>query len=359
MANPLNRMRYRNARRKYLPSPMRGGRTGWIAALLVVAIGAVTLLLEIREGGRASAIVERLSAGGEDPLELVAAAGRSHRLVFLADVPGSATTKWLAAEAAETLARTSGLDAVVVAVDPVEQPWIDRYIDSADEDAAALVARPRALGANEGTGTDLLPLFRRIWLLNRELGATRRIRIVAADAPGWPPERALSPANAVSRFGDRDRQILDALESRVLARDPRARVLVFMDGLHVVRARYSIETGGAAPVDVVPAAAAAAERFPGEVFSFLVDASVARGTNPPVASYRGTSVRDALRRAGIGGAWFGLHVDPAFGRVADIVSLTTMPGVTLTFRRPDAPLASAADAYIFLGSSVVETDTNR
>jgi hypothetical protein len=326
--------------------------------MFVLALGAVTLLLEFREGGHANAVVERLSAGGEDPLELMAAAGRSHRLVFLADVPGSASAKWLAAEAVETLARTSGLDAVVVAVDPAEQPWIDRYLDSANEDAASLVAHPRALG-NEGTGTDLLPLFRRVWLLNRELGATRRIRIVAADAPGWPPVRALSPASALIRFGERDRQMLEAIESRVLARDARARVLVFMDGLHVMRARYRIETGGAAPVEVTPVAAAAAERYPGEVFSFLVDASVARGTTPVVAAYRGTSARDVLRRAGIGGAWVGLNVDPGFGRTGSMLSAVTTPGVNLTFDQPDAPLASAADGYIFLGSSGVETDTNR
>jgi hypothetical protein len=42
-----------------------------------------------------------------------------------------------------------------------------------------------------------------------------------------------------------------------------------------------------------------------------------------------------------------------------MLSAVTTPGVNLTFDQPDAPLASAADGYIFLGSSGVETDTNR
>jgi hypothetical protein len=336
------------AKRRYMEVAPRSGPTAVIAIFLVAVLVGVGVYLEVRSDDRDSALRRHVTAHGIDPLTLVADAGRSHRMLFLADVAGSAVPKEFAAAVIERLARGPGVDAVVLDVDPAEQIWIDRYFATNPEDASVLIAHPRSLGGGQEADRSVLELYRRIWQLNRELGAARRIQVVAGDAEGWPPIHPLSPAQALIRFGERDQRMLEAIENQVLARDARARVIVFGDGLHVLRGRGRLETGGATPVELVSAAALAAARFPGEVYSVLVDVPPARGFIPEVAAFNGTRAWDVVNRMAWRGGRMGVPVGEAFGSADAMVRIVTKPGMSFMFSPPGALLSSYADAYVFL-----------
>jgi hypothetical protein len=326
-------------------------RTGWVAAAALVVIGGVALVLEFRGIERSTALREHAAANAVEPGDFVAAAARAHRLLLVSDVAGSVAAKRFAADVIERLAHGPGLDAVVIDVDADQQPWIDRYLETDPEDATVLLANPRAVREREGEGRVVLEIYRRVWRLNRKLGATRRIRIVAGDLPGWPPDRPLSPAQSVARHVERDPHLFDAVLTQVLARDARARALIFADGMHVLRARTRIQTGGAAPRDVVPLASRLADRFPREVYTLLVDAPPGRSVVPEVAAFRGTRAFDLLRRAQGLPLRFGVRINDSFGAAGGMIELVAKPGIRVALAEPDAPLAAIADGYIFLGDA--------
>src|SRR5690606_40883977 len=96
-----------------------------------------------------------------------------------------------------------------------------------------------------------LEIYRRVWRLNRALGPDRRIRIIAADLPDWPPVRPVSPHAAVRLYAERDAYMADRLEREVFARHPHARVLVFMGGYHGIKSGgATLHYGGGPPVNV-------------------------------------------------------------------------------------------------------------
>lgn len=327
-----------------MPRLPRGRRTTTVAAALaaVVVLAASAVWLEMRATGRFVAIAEA-AANAAAPLDVVAAAGRAHRFVFLMDVSGSDVPDRLAAAAVDELARSVGLDALLVSVSEDHQATIDRYMATEPEDESGIVARPGSAG---GPGTPLLPLYRQIKELNRQLGAARSVRIVAVDPPGWPPARSLAPVQAVRLWAERDAHILSVLDSRILARDSRARAFFFVDGLHALRRPFVLRTGGSTPIEVMPVAARLAARSPREVWSALVDAPPPPAVTPIVAALTGSAARETLRREGVTTA-FAVPASAAPGAAADWIAVATQPGVSFAFVETDVPLADVVDAYLF------------
>lgn len=351
MRNPFDRLRQRRARRRFAVKPRvrRTGTTAKVAMFAVVVIIAAGLALEVRGRAGEAALLETVDANAVDPLDLVVTGGRSRRLLFLGDVPGATAPKRLAAEAIDTLATAYGLDAVVLDVDSDLQPWIDRYLESDPEDPSILLTRPRALRETEGTSPALLDVYRRVWRVNQRLGADRRVRIIAADLPGWPLERPLSPGQSATLFGRRDEHMLETVTNRVLDRNARARVLFFVDGVHVLKTSGQIVTGGTTPVPVPLLAGQLEQRFPREVFSMLVDAPASRGVNPQVARFRATRAYSVIRERR-GDRSFALRPDRAFDYTGDMVLTTSQPGLTFEVLPSDYRLADLVDAYIYLAN---------
>jgi hypothetical protein len=333
----------------------RTTKTGTIAkvsiAALVVIIGAAALL-EMRRGDGAEAeLLEHARAHRLEALDLIDVAGRSRRLVFLADIPSAAAPKRLAAQAIERLALGPGLDLVVLEVDADEQPFIDRYLATAPEDASILMSRPRASRENDGASRAFVDIYRTVWRVNQELGAHRRVRIVAADLAGWPPARTVSPHETARLFGERDAHMAEAVTARALARDPGARVLFFMGGLHALRVGGGqVQTGGTRPVSVTWLAARLAERYPQDVYTILTDAAPSRAAAAEVAAYRGTAAADVMRRGGMaaGSAFRVTEQFDVLGRSPVRVTGTT--GLSFTIEPRSARFSELADAYIYLGS---------
>lgn len=354
MKNPLDRFRQRRARRRYMPraeSP-GSGRTAKVAAIALVVILATAALLELRGSGGAEAELIALAQNAAlPPLDLIEEAARGRRLVFLSDVPTAIAPKRLAQEAIERMATTSGLDLVVLDIDADEQPFIDRYLATSPEDASILLGRPRAIREGDGASRALLDIYRTVWRINQQLGAARRIRIVAADAPGWPPARATSPADAARLFALRADSMVESVMERSLARSPNARVLFFVDGLQALKSGGGrVQTGGATPATVTWLAAQMLERFPADVYTILVDATPSRSITTEVAAYRGTVFGDILRRGGIpiGTA---LQVNATFDDVSrNAVRTVGTTGVDFALDPRATPVSDLADAYIYLGS---------
>jgi hypothetical protein len=354
LRNPLDRWKQRQARRRYMPRADRQ-RTGTLAKVsifalvLIIAAGAV---LELRRGGSGEAeLVGHAQNSRMDGLDLIETAGQSRRLIFLADIPSAAAPKQFAARAVERLAAGPGLDLVVLDIDAAEQPFIDLYLATAPEDASILMARPRAIREGDGASRDLLDLYRTVWRVNQELGAYRRIRIVAADRAGWPPDRSVSPQAAATLFGERDAHMMETVMQRSLQREPNARVLFFMNGLHVLKSGGGrIQTGGASPVDVQWLASRMREQFPQDVYSILTDAPSARAVGANVATYRGTQLGEVLRRGDIT-AGSGFRLGGPFDELTRTpIRVVGTTGLDFALEPRTAPLSELADAYIYFGN---------
>jgi hypothetical protein len=354
MRNPLDWWRQREARRRYMPRS-RTTKTGTIAKVSIVALVLILVaaaLLELRQGGGAeAALVEFARERGEDPLDLIEAAARTRRLVFLADVPSAAAPKRFAAEAIERIAKGPGLDLVVLDVDADEQPHIDRYLATAPEDASIIMARPRAIREGDGASRTFVDIYRTVWRVNQELGAHRRVRIVAGDRPGWPPGHATSPHDVARMFGERDAFMMEAVMQRALAREPNARVLFFVNGLHTLKVGGGrVQTGGTRPVEVQWLAARLAQQFPQDIYTILTDATPSRVVTAEVATYRGTQAADAMRRGGIrSGTAFRL-AGPFDDLTRNPVRMVGTTGVDFALEPRGAPFTEIADAYIYFGN---------
>jgi hypothetical protein len=329
----------------------RSGRTAKVAGISLIVILAAAALLEFRRGGGSEAeFVERARESGEDPLALIEEAARSRRLVFLSDIPTAPAPKRFAEQAIERIALGSGLDLVVLDIDSNEQPHIDRYLATSPEDPSILLSRPRAIREGAGASREYLDIYRTVWQVNEQLGAARRIRIVAADAPGWPPSRATSPADAARQFAARADQMAAAVMERALNRNPGARVLFFVDGLHALKSGGGrVQTGGASPAPITWLAAQMRERFPSDVYSILIDAAPSRSISPEVAAYRGTAYGDVLRRGGVS-AGTALRVGDVFNDVSrNPVRTAGTTGIDFALEPRTTPMTELADAYIYFG----------
>jgi hypothetical protein len=354
MRNPLDSWRQRQARRKYMPRT-RTAKTGTIARFSIVALIAIVAaaaLLEMRRGGGPDTeLAEHARENRLEPLDLVDVAARSRRLLFIADIHSASAPKRFAAQAIERIATNSGLDLVVLEVDADEQPHIDRYLATAPEDASILMSRPRAIREDDAASRMYVDIYRTVWRVNQELGAYRRIRIVAADRSGWPPARATSLHDAARMFGERDEHMVEAVHQRALNREPGARVLFFVGGLHALKTGGGrLQTGGTRPVEVRWLAARLAERYPQDVYSILVDAAPLRVVTTEAATYRGTQAADAMRRGGIGsGSAF--RLTDAFDALSrNPIRVVGTTGLDFTLEPRAAPLSQLADAYVYFGS---------
>ena len=349
MRTPIDWWRRRSLQRRYFPGPRSGsGTTAKVGLALVVVILGLAAVLEVRDRGGAS-LAERLESTGVEPVDLVASAGRTNRVVLLGDVSGSALPKRLAADAIERLAKEQGLDAVGLEVDGDEQRWIDEYLESEPEDASVLLTHPRVLRSADGSDRAYLELYRRMWQLNRELGPARRVRVIAMDLPGWPPARAVSPAAAAAQYARRDSVMWARMEERILSREPRARLFLFVDGLHVLQAEASVQTGGTSTFRF----SLLAERFrreegDGAVWSAVVDAPPARGVTADVAKYRISRLFAPLRNnLRLPSGRLGAPLTEAFRLAPSQIETISPPGIELVIEPGLA--GRLADAYIYLG----------
>lgn len=351
MWNPVEQFQARRARRRYIPRPPRrdAGTTAKLAIVALVLIIVVAAVLEIRGGGQTERTLRPYAEEAQmAPAELVATAGRRHRLIFLADVRGAAAPKALAAAAIETLADGSGLDALVLDIPADEQPYLDRYFLTRPEDASILLSRPRAIRESSGVSRSLLELYRTVYRVNGELGPDRAIRVIAADLPDWPPTRALAPHDAAEMYGARDAFMAARVDSLLLAFNANARALFFMDGLQTLRGGATLQAGGTGLVQVTWLAERLAKRYPRDVYGIIVDAPAARAIAPTVVAYRRTGAAEVFRGAGGLPGSFGLPLHSAFDPVVPMQVAVT-PGTTFALQ-PAAELRELSDAYVFLGN---------
>jgi hypothetical protein len=210
-----------------------------------------------------------------------------------------------------------------------------------------LLAEPRSVREWEGTGRSYLEIYRRIRALNDEMGAARRIRVVAMDAPGWPPNPPPSPARLTQAFGERTELMAEALEPYVLGRNDRARVLVFVDGLHAVRAYARIETGGEI-LDSLPMLATRIERDrPTGVFTALLAAPGPPSPGLGLAGYRPGRMSEDLAGASPDGKAFGFLTSPGLQVLIDDIEYWRTPGVRLHFT-PAQEGRPVVDAWVRL-----------
>jgi hypothetical protein len=352
MWNPFEYIRRRMARARYIPrQPRHSGTTAIIAMAVVALIIVLAIVLEMRNGGEDEATLEAyVAANRTDALELVTGAARAHRYLMLGDVPGATAPKRFAGQAIEKIAREVGIDAIGLDIDADLQPWIDSYLTTRPEDASGLLSHPRALRDAEDTGPAWLDLYRTIWRLNDELGADRRIRVIALDLPGWPPVRALGPSQAATAFAARDSAMLRRLTDR-LERSPRSKVVIFADGLHVLQGHGEVQTGGTSPIRFAFLGGELRQRFPGDVYSVLLDAPAGRGVSAEVAKFRRTRAFEVLRgvRAGSDGP-VAVRLTPAFDFNPRMIETVGTPGLDFRIVPPDYALADLVNAYIYLGS---------
>lgn len=351
MWNPVEQYRQRRARRRFVPrKPRMGvGTTAKISVIALVLILVVAAVLEMRGGGTAErSLVPYAEDAHVAPGDLIATAGRRHRLVLLGDVPGAAAPKQLAARAVQVLVENSGLDALVVEVPADEQPYLDQYFLTTPEDPTILISRPRAVREAEGVSRDYLELYRTVWRANEALGPDRAVRVIAADLPSWPPSRGTSPNRAGEMYGRRDAFMAARVDSLLLGRNSRARALFFMDGLHVLRGGAALQSGGTGLVQITWLAQRLEENYPGDVYSIAVDASSARALSPDVVAWRETGAYDVLRR-GVPGApgSFGLRVTSAFDPIGTPVRVAATPGTTFSLQ-PGGQLRELVNGYILL-----------
>lgn len=339
----------RMERRTWIPS-RKYGRLGVTGAFAVLAVAAILLASWILDWRGASAadrgIAELAKATQDDPVDLVTAAARTNRIVFISDIHNSTAVKQFAARAIAQIVELSGLDAVVLEVGADLQPYIDQYLDRSSDDASVLLTHGRTLREPGAATRAYLELYRAVWRLNQQLGPDQRIRIVAADLPGWSHAGAASPSESARRMAEREEHMLQTVDT-LLATMPGARLLVFMTGLHGLKSgTVSFQTGGTAPVVVTPLAARLAQS--GKVYTLLVDAPTAAVTGREVAPYLGTRVAGVLEEAGVRHR-FGSRITSAFDHLRQPIREARTPGLEFAITPRDYRLRDVGDAYINLG----------
>lgn len=350
MGRLWGRFRLMQAKRRYMPTPVTSsaGAAALVIALLVAAIIAVTVV-ERKSAVRERSMVEYAAARRADPTALLGQAARSRPLVLIGDVGGASAPKRLAADLIGVLSRGPGLDYVAIEVGTDLQPWIDQYIDSRTEDASFLLGHPRTVHGAEGSTSDFLSIYRRVRELNGELAMDRRIRVIAIDSPEWPPGPAASPARILSLIVQRDEHMLRVIEERVLRRDRQARILLFVDGLRVLRARARFQSGGAMPAQVPLLAARLDTLLPGRVVSVLVDASAAAGGSARLPGYRAAGL-DRILRPAAESETLAFPIEPSFAATLDDIGFAVPPGIKLDLEPAGVPLAEVADFYVRLSN---------
>jgi hypothetical protein len=322
--------------------------TAALSLLALVGIALVGALLSKRgAAGDAAELVDAARQDAIPPGQLIVEGARTHRIVILGDVPGSAAARRIAADAVEGMALGPGLDALVLDVDRNAQPYIDAYLQAPAEDASILLAHPETTpGPN---ADDYLLIYRRVWQLNQKLGADRAITVVAAGLPGWPPSGALAPRAEAELYARRGPAMAQAIEQNVFARIPRGRVLVFVDGYQALKSGSgALAAGGGSPFQVPWLAALLADAHRGEVYSALQDGPPGGLRERPATTYTGTRAYQIFHDARVH-APFGLPVGQSFHFMRQPIVTTSSPGTQLMIEPNDYRLGDVVDGYIYLG----------
>lgn len=349
---PGNTLTRRFRRRQFL---RRRRPPRWLnatAALSIAALVAIALLggLLTRRGaaGAAAELIDHARKDAVPPVQLIVDGARTARIVVLGDVPGSVAAKRTAGDAVERLAAGPGLDGVVLDVDRRAQPYIDAYLEAPTEDASILLAHPEALPGPDADA--YLAIYRRIFQLNRKLGADRAITITAAGTSDWPPDRALAPRADAERYARRGPAMAAVIEQQVFGRNPRARILAFVDGYHALKSGTgALAVGGGAPVPVRWLAALLEEAHPGEVFSVLQDGPAGGLRQGEDIAYMGTRAYQIFHDGAGLPAPFGLTANEAFHFLRQPIITTTPPGSQLMIQPAEYRLGDVVDGYIYLG----------
>ncbi len=343
--------RFRQTRlmRRYRP------RSAWLNATVLVSVGALvviavlgTLLERCGGAGDAQGLLAYARDARLRPAALLAGGARTRGIIVLGDVPGSGAAKRTAVEAIDTLALGAGLDAVALEVDSSAQHYLDAFLETAPLDASILLGHPETLPGPDPN--DYLAIYRRVWELNRKLGADRAILLLAAGIPEWPPRRALAPRQAGELLARAGPAMARRIETAVLTRNPQARVLAFVDACEALRSGSGqFSAGGGKPMPVTWMAALLEAAHPGDVFSILQDARPGGGATPDATAYAGTSAYPVFRDGHVAPP-FALHVGDAFDFLAQPILTSSSPGTGLTVEPSDYRLAEVVDGYVYLGA---------
>ena len=334
-------------RKRWMRQPLSWQRGGAIALALVIVLMIAALVLDSETASEMRPIVEYVEARGRAPAEAIADAGRSARIVLLSDIRELAGPKRVASEAVRALAEGPGLDAVVLAVSSDEQPYIDSFLNAAREDATVLLSRPAAVRESDGAPRAFLDIYSAVYRMNQDLGAARRIRILAIDVPGWPPPEGANPDQVARLYASRTQHMLERLDEELLSRIPEARLLVFIDGyMTLQRTHGEARFAGGDPVRALWLGERLRDRNPGQVRTVLLDAASGMGTMARLPSYEGTVFARALRgeieenRA--------VRVSEVFGDIREPILENSSPALRLDIRPDSYTLRDVADVYVFL-----------
>jgi hypothetical protein len=335
------------SRRPWLMQPLSWKRGGAVALTILAVIIIAALVLDAGSAVELEPVQNALSNQGRPPVEVVEAAGRVGQIVLLSDIHGHGGPKRLAAEAIRALAEGPGLDAVVLEVPADEQPYIDTYINRSEEDATLLLSRPAAVREHMGMAREYLEVYRMVWRMNQEVGAARRIRIIAADHPAWPPPEGASPQEIAERYAQRAPFMLQRMEDELLALMPDARVLIFVDGyLTLQRSHGRLSFAGGADREIPWLGELLRERAAAAPRTVLVDAATSATALQRLPHYHGTELHRPLRRAVDRSA--GVRIDDTFSVIRSPILETSSPGLRLEIVPRGYVLREVADSYVFL-----------
>jgi hypothetical protein len=328
-------------RRRWLRQPLSWKRGGAVALAVLVVVAAAALVLDANAGAETEPVIEYVEARGREPARLIEEAGRAARVVLLSDIHEVAATKRVAASAIRALAEGPGLDAVVLEVPSSEQPYIDAYLSRASEDATVLLSRPAAVQERYGLSRAYLDIYRAVWEMNQAMGAARRIRIIAADLPDWPPPDGSAAADIAGLYARRSEHMLARLDDEILS--------IFVDGyLALKRTHGQARFAGGEPVRIEWLGEMLRRRASHDVRTLLIDAGGAAAGGSRLPGYHGTELLRPLRREL--GDDAAVRVGDPFRAITDPVLETAIPGLRIEIQPAGYTLSDVADGYIFLRS---------
>jgi hypothetical protein len=319
-----------------------------VALLFLILIAG--WLLDRRGASEADKRIAQMAQSAEEsPEDHIVRAAQSSRIVFLSDIHNSAAVKQFAATAIQRISAGSGLDAVVIEVGADQQPYIDQYFDLPQEDASVLMSHGKTIREPGAATRAYLEIYHTIWKINEKLGPDERIRVIAADLPGWPPESTPSPGEAAVAMGKRSQHMEEVIQSKILRTIPSARILIFMTGFNGLKTgTLTLQTGGSTPVNVAPLAKMLAASTD-EAYSIVVDAPTVGTASREIAPFLGTRVAEILQRQGVRKR-FAVSVTSDFDYLRNPILEKKSPGFEFGITPLDYKLRDVADGYINLGN---------